>query len=315
MAVSVIALLGTLATFFVTPLNGNIRYEIGVKVSSTYSAAETFSHRPLAYRLLVDRVAHVADTLSFGLTSFELMVRVIGLAMAAGAGLLLWCGLRARNVDAAGLHAMVIVAAIVFFGAGSTAEADWMAVILATAATGVALLGYEPSTLAAGHCRGSTLRCGGGMKIVSLPTALIGLLVVGVLDRRQLVRTVAASTSLGPRMCSRRVIWVPWEIGWLIDIRAVQPEASGSFPAAATFFLESAARWPAVALLPAVLVLAGRNERLVLLAATLLAAAPIVGQGQYFTYHAVPLCVVVSVALFRTLRDRMSPTLVSGSWS
>ena len=80
----VAAVLGALSTFVLAPLHPNIRHAVGVQAVSMFSASETFSHRPVAYRLLMDRVAQLADALSFGITSFEVVVRLIGLGLAMG---------------------------------------------------------------------------------------------------------------------------------------------------------------------------------------------------------------------------------------
>jgi hypothetical protein len=43
------------------PLHGDVRHEIGVQAVSGHSAASTFSHRPLLYRLIVSVLAWPAD--------------------------------------------------------------------------------------------------------------------------------------------------------------------------------------------------------------------------------------------------------------
>ena len=63
---------GATATFLLTPLNGNIRYELGVKFASVFSPSETFSHRPLAFRLLLDSISGVAEPLSVSYTHLTL---------------------------------------------------------------------------------------------------------------------------------------------------------------------------------------------------------------------------------------------------
>ncbi len=305
----VAAVLGSLATFVLAPLPGDIRYEIGVKAVSVSSASETFSHRPLAYRLLMDRVASVADALSFGLTSFEVMVRLIGLGMAAGAAVLLWRGLRSRGVAAPGLHAVVAGAAIVLMGTRSSIEAEWIAVLLAMAGVGAALVGHNRLRWPMAFLAGVLFVAAAAMKVVTLPTALVGLLVVGVLDRRQLLRSLLGCAVVGVLFVIGTVIWVPWETTWLFDLRMLQPPVLESLQEdAAAFWLASAARWPAVGLLPAALILADRTERLVLVAAVLLAISQVVLQGQYFVYHAAALCVVAAVAVFRALRWRVTTT-------
>ena len=49
------------------------------------------------------------------------------------------------------------------------------------------------------------------MKIVTLPTALLGLAVVALLDRRQLVRVLAGTVITGSLYVLITVVWVPWE--------------------------------------------------------------------------------------------------------
>jgi hypothetical protein len=303
--VAMAVMLGGLSTFLLAPLNPNIRYEIGVKSVSVSSASETFTHRPLAYRLLMDRIAYVADALSFGITSFEVVVRLIGLGLAVGTAVLLWRGLKSHGVVAPGLHAGVAAAALVFMGANSSVEPDWMATLLATAGIGAALIGRGRLRWPMAFLAGTLFVAAAAMKVITLPTALVGLLVVGVLDRRQLLRSLISSVVVGLLFVVATLIWAPWEITWLIDIRLLQPSVLASLSEVPAFLLESAARWPAVALFPAAMILAGRTERLVLAAAALLAAAPIVLQGQYWSYHAAPLCVVTAVAVFRGLRWRV----------
>jgi hypothetical protein len=310
--VAVAAAIGALSTFTLAPLHGNVRYEVGVKAVSGLSAAETFSHRPLAFRLLMEAVADLARAGSFGITSFEVVVRLIGLCLATGASVLLWHGLRRREVAAPGWHAVVAGAAVVFMGSASSMEPDWMAPILAIAGTGAALAGRGRLCWAMAALAGTFFVAAAAVKIVSLPTALLGLIVVGALDRRQFLRSLVASVVIGVLYVAGTVAWAPWEITWLIDIRLLQPDILERLSEAPAFFLESAACWPAIALFPAALVLADWRERVVLAAAALLAAAPIVWQGQYWAYHGATLCVVVAVAAFRALRRLVTPAVGIG---
>ena len=300
------AAIGMVSTFVLSPLHGDVRYELGVQEVSQFSAAETFSHRPLAYRLLMDPIAGLADALSFGITSFEVLVRLIGLGLAIGASVLLWLGLRRREVDAAGLYAVVAGAAVVFMGTASSIEPDWFAPLLAMAGTGVALAGLGRRRWPTAALAGLLFVAAAAMKIVSLPTALVGLLVVGVLDRRQFLRSLVSSVVIGVLYVLGTLIWAPREITWLLDIRLLQPDVLARLSQAPGFLLESAGRWPAITLFPAALILAGHRKRKVLAAGALLAAAPVVLQGQYWAYHAATLCVVAAVAVFHALRGRVT---------
>ncbi len=311
--IAILGLLVSIATFLVSPLNANLRYELGVKFVSAHSAAETFSHRPLAFRLLLDGMSRLAEPVSFGMTSYEVAIRLIGLILAAGAGILLWLGLRARDVTAPGLNAVVAVAAVVFMGTIFSLEPDWMAVVFATAGVGVALLGRGRLAWPLASLASLLFVAAAGMKLITVLTALIGLLVVAVLDRRQVVRTMIGSIVVGLFYIGATVLWAPWEITWLIDIQLLTPSLTERLVAdGPTFLLESVVRWPALLIFPAAVVLAGRFERLILIVALLLAWGPIVLQAQYFGYHGAPLSVVATVAAFRALRHRVTPAVAAG---
>jgi hypothetical protein len=185
-------------------------------------------------------------------------------------------------------------------------EPDWMAPILAAAGTGAALVGRGRLRWPMAFLAGAFFVAAAAMKIVTLPTALVGLLVVGVLDRRQLVRSLIASVVVGVLFVVATLIWVPWEVTWILDLRLLRHPIVASLQDAPTFFLESAARWPAIVLFPTALILADRTERLVLAAAALLGTMPIVVVGEYFGYHAATLCGVTAVAVFRMLRWRVT---------
>ena len=235
--VTTVALLGALAIYLVSPLNGNIRYEAGVKQAGTSSAAGTFSHRPLAFRMLMDGVFRLAHALSVGTASFELAVRLLAAAMAVGSGVLLWRGLLKYGVRQPGLHAIVVVGAILLISPINTGEPDWMATVLATAGTGLALMGRRRpwlwALLAAALFVGAA-----GMKVITLPTALLGLGVVALLDRRQLLRVLIGTVVVGSLYVLITVVWVPWEVQWLLDIRTVQKDAWAALPDAIPFLAE-----------------------------------------------------------------------------
>ena len=298
----VLAVLGAVAavTFLIAPLNGNLRYEAGVKLVSTHSAAATFSHRPLGFRLVMDAVFSVADPRTLGVVAFELVVRVLLAAVAVGSGLLLWRGLRARAVPHAGWYGGVVVGSLILLGPISAGEPDWMAVAFAAAGVGVALLGrrrHWPYAILAG----TLFVAAAAMKVVSLPTALLGLLAVALIDRRQALRTVIAATAVGLIYLAATLIWVPWEIQWLLDIGAVQNDAGDALPEATNYLTALVQKRPVLLLVPVALVLAGWRERLVTVAALAVCLAMILGQGQYFDYHAIPLVVVAAIAVFRGL--------------
>ena len=115
-------------TFLLKPIHGDLRYQLGVKISSVFSATKTFSHRPLAFRLLMDGMSKVAEPLSSASRTFEAFLQLIALGLAITAGILLWRGLSGYAVVAPGLNAIVAVAAFVYMGTRVSLEPDWSAV-------------------------------------------------------------------------------------------------------------------------------------------------------------------------------------------
>lgn len=312
LALTVTAVAGATITYLLTPLNNNLRYEMGVHDTSVFSAAGTFSHRPLAYRLLLHGMSEVADRLSFGLSSFEVMLRLLGLGLAVAAGVLLWLGLRARGVSSPGLHAVIAVAAVVFMGRGSL-EAGWMAVVLSCAGTGVALLGRGRWARPMAVLAGVLFVGAAGMKIITVLTALIGLLVLAVIDRRQAIRTIVSSTVVGLGYVLATLLWAPWEITWLLDLRHIaQPIGEQLVNRGPRFLLAAVLHWPTLIFVPLALIVAEKRERFVLAVSLALALGLIVAQGKYFQYHAAALCVVAAIAAFRALRYRMTPRVGVG---
>ena len=116
-------------------VNGNIRYQVGVGRVSGYSVAETFSHRPIVFRLASAAQAWLPERASeliaprgdwWRVWTFEVGFRSVAALLAAGAAVLLWRGLRTRWGSAAWPYAVAAYAALVFT-APATGEPDWMA--------------------------------------------------------------------------------------------------------------------------------------------------------------------------------------------
>lgn len=297
---------GVVATYLLAPLNGNLRYEAGVKIVSSHSGAATFSHRPVAFRWLMDGIFRAADLGPVGVVGFEITVPALLAALAAGAGALLVLGLRRRAVPDAPWYGVVVAGALILLGPISAGEPDWMAVLLAAAGVGAALLGDRrpwPFALLAGALLVATA----GMKIVTLPTAMLAVLAIALIDRRQALRSLVAAAGVGLAYITMTVLAVPWELSWLLDIRSVQNDARTAVAEAPDYFAALVADRPVLALVPAALVLGGRRDRLVAVASLAVCAAPVVAQGQYFDYHAIPLVMVAAIILFRGLVGLITP--------
>ncbi len=131
------------------PLNGNVRYEVGVHRVSGYSVAETFSHRPITFRLIAAAQAWLPEVFSaLGGTPgslsnawfFETGFRLGAALWCAAAALMLWQGLRRRFGAASQAYGIAAFAGLMFI-APATGEPDWLAALLAVAAVGAGLYG------------------------------------------------------------------------------------------------------------------------------------------------------------------------------
>ncbi|WP_169923834.1 hypothetical protein [Propionicimonas paludicola] len=318
-ALAAVALLGFM-------LNGNIRYQVGVGRVSGYSVAETFSHRPILFRLLSAAQAWLPEQVSRlagpttsweGIVVFESGFRLIAMLAAAGAAVLLWRGLARRWGTAAWPYGMAAFAALAF-SAPATGEPDWMAAALTVAAVGAGLL-WRPAVGA--PVSGVLLALAALVKISTLPVAVAGLVVLWVLDRRR--GWLAAAVALVSGLAAVGLIWwlAPWEISWLLDIKALQPDPWTMAHAieARDYLFNLAARWPTVALLPAFFIRARRTEVWTALVGLVLTAFAFLVQGQYFVYHSlgfVTLATLLAVATIVRSRGALRwPLLVLMAWT
>ena len=283
--------------------SGDIRYEVGVKEVSGHNAADTFTHRPLLYRLLSAAITAPAQALGSDVGEVEVILRAECAALGLLAGLLLWTGLRHRIKADATPVALVVAAALVLMGPQITLEPDWLAVVSTVLGLGAALA--LPNRTAAAVVGGTLLAAAAAIKVVTLPIALVGVVVLLLFDRRRALATTVAAAAAGLGFVGAVLIWVPHEIGWLLDMRSVQPTTPpiGVTLGSSLELLGNAATlWPAVALLPAALVGAPHHLRAAALGGAVLAWVPAQVQGQYFIYHLAALPVVTAAVLVLALR-------------
>lgn len=290
-------------------LNGNIRYQVGVGRVSGYSVAETFSHRPITFRLLSAAQAWLPELASqfagspgswWRVWAFETGFRLVAAGMAAGAATLLGFGLRRVWGNHAWPYGVAAYAALMFT-APATGEPDWMAALLSVAAVGAGLL-WRP--ILGGSIGGALLALAALVKISTLPVAMAALVILWMLDRRRGSIALVAATAAGLAVIAT-VWWLaPYEIGWLLDIRALQPDPWTRTAAveAVDYVMNLAARWPAVALLPAFFVGARRGEAVTAAVGLALTGLAFVYQGQYFVYHSMGFVVLSAVLAVRTLQ-------------
>lgn len=306
--IALTAVVGTLLVL-AYPVNNNIRYEVGVHRVSGYSIAETFSHRPITFRLISAAQSWLPDLVSAAGAPpgslarawlFEAAFRLVAALVAAGAAALLYAGLRRRLGCSAWAYGLAAYAALMFT-APATGEPDWWAAAVAVAALGVGLLGPD---VTGGAAAGVLLAVCALVKVSSLPVALAALVLILAFDRRRGLVALAAALVCG--CLAVLLIWwlAPYEICWLLDIRALQPDIwnAGTLRELRGYLVNVAARWPTVALIPAFFIAAPAREAAAGAAAVVLMMLGFIGQGQYFVYHAVPLVVLSAGLAIATLR-------------
>ncbi|MGV8908537.1 MAG: hypothetical protein ACOH1Y_06100 [Propionicimonas sp.] len=288
------------------PLDGNLRYEVGVHRASTFSVVDTFSHRPLTFRVLTAAVAWLPTMLSgqvgggvLELRAFETAFRGTCLLAAVIAALVLGLGLQRRAIPHAWAYALAAYAALAFI-APATGEPDWWAPLFAVAAVGVGLFARP---WLGGSIAGTLLALCALVKISSLPIAVAGLLILLVLDRKRGIPAGLGAIATGLVMLGAIALWAPEEIRWLLDIRALQPDpwSWAALTEAQTYAGNIATRWPTIALIPAYFVGASRRQALTAAAALALIGLGIVFQGQYYLYHAAALVTLSAILAVRTI--------------
>lgn len=291
------------------PLSGNVRYEVGVHRVSGYSVAETFSHRPITFRLLAAAQAWLPEVVSAlagppgslgRVWLFETSFRLGAALWCAIAALLLGAGLRKRFGTDARAYAAAVFAGLMFT-APATGEPDWLAAVLAVAAVGAGLLGRRA---VGGLAGGVLLALAALVKISSLPVALAALVLLWALDHGRGWTAAASALVVGLLVVAAIAAWAPHEIAWLLDIRALQPDPWTRLQAieAGNYLANVAARWPTIALLPAFFVGRCRREGWPVAAAIGLICLGIAMQGQYYVYHSMALVALSSVLAVRTLK-------------
>lgn len=291
------------------PLNGDVRFQAGVEQTSSVPVAETFTHRPMLYRLIM--AAAFAPSRLFGESSrrFEFAMQVSALLLCCLVGLLLYRALRDRGLPAGTAQslAVAVAAAAGLQGAVAVWEPDWLALVLTVLAVAVGLLGRDDdrSWWAAAAGAGVLLAAAASIKIVTLPTALIGLVVLAVLVRRRAVLAAAVATVAGLAWVGLIVRLWPRELHWLMELSALQPPNTEPVWRTALGLGSAMLAWPVVIMLPAALglLLAGRalrsRLRLGVTAGLILVLAmlPAVIQQQFFVYHFVAFPVIAAALL------------------
>ncbi|MDN5725666.1 MAG: hypothetical protein L0G99_07000 [Propionibacteriales bacterium] len=325
----VLALLICVAVLTVpAPLANDIRYEIGTHAVSQFGVAQTFSHRPLMHRFIMELFFAPSYALSSDRIGFEIVMRVLAIVFSGLAGAALWYGMRRRLPRLASPISVAAVAGLLLPSSGVAWEPDWVAVVLTVAGVGLCFLPRPIGPIAGGI----VFAVAAVLKFVTLPIALIGLLAVLLLEERPWLGTWPRTLREVPDALRRLdrtdlllrpviiatlaaivtgIVWLillvtvwPWEITWLLDASKMQPVRPLGPKTALSFELlgNSMIMWPAIALVPAALVGATRIEKAVVIGSLVLAWIPMQLQNQFFPYHLAAFPVIGSVALVLGVR-------------
>lgn len=322
----VVLAVGLVALSLITvsaPLDGDVRYEIGAQATSPASAAGTFTHRPLMYRLIMSGLILPARGAADDLVGFEATMRLESSALAFVAGVLLWVGLRRRRPAIAATLGLTVAAALALIGPSTVLEPEWLAVVVTVAGVGTALVlpSRPPWGVLSAALGGLLLMVAAAVKVVTLPVAVIGLLALLLVDRRRCTIAVVAAIVSGLGYLGLVALAAPWEFQWMIDSSAMVPARGGpEVVVEALVFLGNVALiWPTVTLLPAALVGLRSHHLVAGVIAALLAWLPVAIQNQYFLYHATALPVVGAVCLYAALRRAAPlftvPVLAVAGWT
>ncbi|MFD9391734.1 hypothetical protein ACFWBB_13685 [Streptomyces sp. NPDC060000] len=271
------------------------------------SPSEIFAHRPFFYRWLL----YGLDSVTGGPNAVrEALMRLIGIALCAAAGLLLHRALRRRLPErdamlVAGLTALTLAFAPVI----DYLQPEWFAIVFATVAVAAAL-GVRSRPQAAALAA-LPLGLAVLMKYSTAGTAAMALLVVFAVDRvRGLL--LAAATAVGTGLLFALSAWSgSRELQWLRDMPYINAHALGNgpvvlpdlLPRTADYLGDRTALTPVLALLPGALLLfaatlPSRRQRVEAVLVTLLllvvGLAVVVYQGNWFAYHGESLPVVAA---------------------
>ncbi|MEE4542695.1 hypothetical protein V2S66_12040 [Streptomyces sp. V4-01] len=308
-AAAVLAGLAGVAAMCWSGLNHDVRYVLGgmrVAGRGGFSASGTFVHRPLAYRWLLSSLDH----LTAGPVAWrEAWTRLLVVALTAGVVWWLRSGLARflprREADAV---AAAVGLALLFAPAWDFLQPEWVAVWLAVAALAAGLAPRR--LLVAAPVAGALTSLVVLVKYTTLPTALLPLGALWVLDRRRGGWTAAVAAVATPAGFALAVAVQPREWRWFNELSALNPDTplqNGLHLADLRLLVQTvgteALMNPLVGLLPVAVVLLARSaaDRRARWAWPLLTGAGVAGvlvalvvQGQWFQYHLAALPVLAA---------------------
>ncbi|WP_375424105.1 hypothetical protein [uncultured Friedmanniella sp.] len=297
---------------------GDVRYTLGVERATAltgWSAAATWTHRPLLNRLLMAGLDH----LTVGAHREDQLLLLSALL----AGLAVWplataLAPRLGRAEAAAAGS-ALLAALVWAPPRTMLQPEWYALVLAASAVGV---GAHPTTQArrrraAATASAALMVAAVLMKWTTAGTAATAWLVLVALtwrtERRRLVLLTLMAAVLLPLVLGAEVLAVPHEGRWLTEIPRLNPPADAlrwcsplSVPHdpchLQSLAFNEALGSPLLLLLPAAVVLLvgtlpGRARWAALVLPVLAVALSVTTtliQAQYFSYHVAAVPVVAA---------------------
>lgn len=287
-----------------TGLDHDVRFVLGTLETAGragFAPTEVFVHRPMAYRLVL-ALADAGGSLPF--PGREALVRVLALLVVLAVSLLLRAGLvRYRPPAEATAVAAVTGGALALAPNWDFLQPEWLAAVFATAAVGAALRIRRPAVAVAAGAVLLALTV--LVKYTTVPTALVALGVLAVLDRRRAWLTALFGVVASLGLFAVTVWMEPREWRWFGELSRLNggsPLSRGlawnDARALVEVVLNEAVLVPFVALLPVSVVVLARlaSDRrarwawiLLPAAAVLVVLAAVVVQGQWFQYHLAAL--------------------------
>jgi hypothetical protein len=211
-------------------LNGDVQYVFGGLATHAsedpLGFVKTFTHRPVAYRGILDAILGVAGLVSVPAAdpvAFEVAVRLIGITLAGATGLTVSLGLRRRTDPLVATGAGIGVGAALALAPNfDFLQAEWFAAAFAAAGVGVALGTRRPWVGAA--LGGILLTLAVGVKLSTIALAPAAVLVIATMDRRRAGLTTGAGLVAGMAWLGLSFA-TPREWQWLQDIVAASPDS------------------------------------------------------------------------------------------
>jgi hypothetical protein len=207
-------------------LNGDVQYVVGGLRTSepggVIAPLDTFTHRPLVYRIFLvgmDGVGATETLKGHSLIAYERTLRIAADLLVILASGILVLGLRrhlpTRTAFAAGLG---VGFGLAFGPPWDFLQAEWLAALCTV--LGMGLMLWIPNLSLAALAGGLFLAIAIWAKLATLPYAMAALVLVAIFSARR-ASFGAAGTVLWAVLLAILTLAHPFEVGWLRDIASL----------------------------------------------------------------------------------------------